>query len=371
MSTAIQFDDQVHSRRREAFMEQLLSAVNGYFKVYTIYLGSRLGLYAALAHGQALTSRELAVRTGTHERYVREWLEQQAVVGILEVEEETAPALERRYHLPSGHAEVLLDRESVNHLAPLAQAAVGVARPLAQLETAFRTGGGIPFEAYGEDMRRGVGELNRPLFLHQLGSDYLPSMPDIHRRLSADPPARVADMGCGTGWSSIGMARSYPKIRVDGFDLDEASIVDARFNARQAGLDGRVRFYTRDAGDPALTGSYDLVTAFECIHDMSDPVAALAAMRRLAEPSGSVIVMDERANEHFTTANENPVEQLLYGFSILGCLPAGMAEKPSAATGTVMRPHTLRRYARQAGFCDIEILPVQNDFFRFYRLGTK
>lgn len=110
--------------------------------------------------------------------------------------------------------------------------------------------------------------------------------------------------------NSIGMARSYPKIRVDGFDLDEASIADARFNARQAGLDGRVRFETRDAGDPALTGPHDLVTAFECIHDMSDPVAALAAMRRLADPNGSVIVMDERTNERFTTA-ENPVEQFL------------------------------------------------------------
>lgn len=367
MSTAIQFDDQVHSRRRDAFMEQMVNAVNGYFKVTTICLGSRLGLYAALARGQALTSEELAVRTGADERYIREWLEQQAVTGILEVEDDTAPGPERRYRLPAGHAEVLLDRESVNYLAPLARAVVGVARPLEQLETVFRTGGGIPFEAYGEELRRSVGELNRPLFLHQLGTEYLPSIPDIHRRLSADPPARVADMGCGTGWSSIGMARSYPKIRVDGFDLDDASIADARINARQAGLDSRVRFEIRDAGDAALTGSYDLVTAFECIHDMSDPVAALAAMRRLAKPGGSVIVMDERTNERFSTA-ENPVEQLLYGFSILGCLPAGRAATPSAATGTVMRPHTLRRYARRAGFRDIDILPIENVFFRFYRL---
>ena len=131
-----------------------------------------------------------------------------------------------------------------------------------------------------------------------------------------------------------------------------------------------MRFETRDAGDPSLTGPYDLVTAFECIHDMSDPVAALAAMRRLAKPGGNVIVMDERTNERFSTA-ENPVEQLLYGFSILGCLPAGMAATPSAATGTVMRPHTLRRYARRAGFDEIEILPIQNDFFRFYRLRAK
>jgi 2-polyprenyl-3-methyl-5-hydroxy-6-metoxy-1,4-benzoquinol methylase len=369
MNTAIQIDTQRHAHQRDAFMEQLVDAVNGFFKVYSLYFGNRLGLYRALAGQQALTSSELAARTGNAERYVREWLEQQAVAGILEVVEEKVPALERRYCLPPGLAEVLLDRESVNFIAPLAQVAVGVARPLKALENAFRTGGGIPFSEYGEDVRHGVSELNRPLFLRQLASEHLPAIADIHRRLSADPSARVADIGCGTGWSSIGMALAYPKIQVDGFDLDKASIADARRNAQQAGLDGRLRFETCDAGDPALAGRYDLVTAFECIHDMSDPVAGLTTMRRLAGPNGTVLVMDERTNERFTTS-ENPVEQLLYGFSVMGCLPAGLAEKPSAATGTVMRPHTLRQYARKAGFYDIEILPIENVFFRFYRLKS-
>lgn len=369
MNTVIQFGTQIQTRQREAFAEKLLLAVNGFFKVLAIYLGNRLGLYAALAGRQALTSRETAVRTGLDERYVREWLEQQAVAGILQVADHKAAALERRYRLPPGHAELLLDRKSTAYLAPLVQAAVGVARPLEAIETAFRTGGGIDFAVYGEDLRKGVAELNRPLFLYQLGQDYLPSVADIHRRLSADPPARVADIGCGAGWSSIGMALSYPKIRVDGFDLDDASIAEARANARQAGLAGRLRFQVRDAADPDLGDPYDLVTAFECIHDMADPVGALTTMRRLTGPGGSVIVMDERTNEHFSTA-ENPVEQILYGFSILGCLPAGMAQQPSAATGTVMRPATLRRYAREAGFHDIEILPIHNDFFRFYRLKT-
>jgi 2-polyprenyl-3-methyl-5-hydroxy-6-metoxy-1,4-benzoquinol methylase len=367
MKPAIQFDEQIHSRERDAFMGQMVEAVNGYFKVYSIYLGHRLGLYAALADRQASTSGEVAGRTGTDERYVREWLEQQSVAGVLDVEDENADARERRYRLPTGHAEVLTNRESVNYLAPLAQAAVGAGRPLEELETAYRTGGGMAFGAYGEDLRRGVGELNRPMFLQQLGQAYLPSIADIHRRLSADPAARVADFGCGTGWSSIGMALSYPKVHVDGFDLDKASIEDARLNAQKANLDGRVRFETRDAADPALMGQYDLVTAFECIHDMSDPVAGLSTMRRLAGSTGSVIVMDERTNDHFTTA-ENPVEQFLYGFSVMACLPNSMAEKPSAATGTVMRAHTLRQYAREAGFGDIEILPIENDFYRFYRL---
>ncbi len=356
-----------HSRQRDALTARLLDAVNGYFQVHAVYLGTRLRFYHALSDGRSLTSRELAGRTGASERYVREWLEEQAVAGILMVDDEGAGAQERRYHLPSGHAEVLADRESPDYLAPLAQAAVGAGRPLEAIEAAFRTGGGVSFAAYGENLRRGVSELNRPLFLQQLGREFLPRIGDVHRRLSADPPARVADIGCGTGWSSIGMALSYPKIRVDGFDLDDASVSEARGHVREAGLEGRVRFEARDACDPTLAGRYDLVTAFECIHDMSDPVGGLGAMRRLAGDQGAVIVMDERAGERFTTA-ENPVEHLLYGFSLLACLPCGMAEHPSAATGTVMRPETLRRYAAEAGFSGVEILPIDHPFFRFYRL---
>lgn len=369
MSTAISMTSDPHEQQRDTFMEQMVDSVNGFFKVYTIYLGGKMGFYRALSDQQALTSEELAARTGTHERYVREWLEEQAVAGILEVVDETESAKARRYRLPAGHAGVLTDRDSPTYLAPLAQAAVGVARPLEAIETAIRTGGGVPFAEYGKRLMRGVAELNRPLFLQQLGREYLPSIPDIHRRLCADPPARVADIGCGAGWSGIGMALSYPKIRVDGFDMDAASIHDARKNADEAGVASRVRFETRNGADPTLTGTYDLVTAFECIHDLADPVGALTNMRRLAGKRGGVIVMDERTRERFT-ADGNPIEHFLYGFSILGCLPAAMTENPSAATGTVMRPDTLRRYAKEAGFCGVEILPIENDFFRFYRLKT-
>jgi 2-polyprenyl-3-methyl-5-hydroxy-6-metoxy-1,4-benzoquinol methylase len=165
------------------------------------------------------------------------------------------------------------------------------------------------------------------------------------------------------------MAKSYPKIRVDGFDLDRASIEEARAHARDEGLSDRVRFDLRDAGDPSLCGQYDLVTAFETIHDMADPVSSLRNMLRLAGPNGSVIVMDERTAERFTPEG-NEIERILYGFSILSCLPAGRFDSPSMATGTVMRPETLREYANKAGFSEIEILPIDNFFFRFYRLKT-
>ncbi len=156
-------------------------------------------------------------------------------------------------------------------------------------------------------------------------------------------------------------------MHVDGFDLDAASIDLARTNAEKAGLIDRVKFHLRDASDPELAGYYNLVTAFECIHDMSQPVAALKTMRHLAGDEGAVLVVDERVGESFT-ASGNEVEWMMYGWSILHCLPVGKADTPSAETGTVMRPGILRRYVQEAGFKDIEILPIENFFFRFYRL---
>jgi 2-polyprenyl-3-methyl-5-hydroxy-6-metoxy-1,4-benzoquinol methylase len=209
--------------------------------------------------------------------------------------------------------------------------------------------------------------MNRAMFLKEMGSAWLPKIPDVHRRLRSDPPARVADVGMGAGWSSIAIAKSYPKVLVDGFDLDQPSVEMARRNAREAGIDNRVSFQVRDAADPKLARRYDLVAAFECIHDMADPVSALKAMKHLAGTTGTVVVVDERVGESFSTT-KNDVDWMMYGWSILHCLPVGMADKPSAETGAVMRPNTLRSYARESGFHDVEILPIENYFFRFYRL---
>jgi SAM-dependent methyltransferase len=239
--------------------------------------------------------------------------------------------------------------------------------PLPALIEAYRTGGGVPYAAYGPDTRDGIAEVNRPMFINLLGSAWLPAIPEIHLRLQANPPARVADVGCGTGWSSIALARTYPKVRVDGLDLDEASIATAQANAHRAGVAERVRFELRDAADPQLAGQYDLVTAFETLHDMARPVEALRAMRELLAEHGSVFIADERVAEAFAAPGDE-LDRLNYGWSILHCLPASRAESPSAATGTVMRPPTLRRYATEAGFREVQVLPIQNDFWRFYRL---
>jgi SAM-dependent methyltransferase len=229
----------------------------------------------------------------------------------------------------------------------------------------------------GEPAREGQAAANRPLFLGPLVRDLLPAVPGVDAALSAG--GRVADIGCGYGWSSIGIARRWPAARVDGFDVDAPSVERARRHAAEAGVAERVTFRTEDVGtlvgdaDPdrerRLDGSYDLVTAFECVHDLPDPVAVLAAMRRMTRPGGTVLVLDEAVAEEFT-APGGDVDRLMYGYSLLCCLPDGLSTEPSAGTGTVMRPATLRAYARQAGFADLEVVPVDAGFFRLYRLVT-
>jgi len=356
------------SERRDALVGRLFQATLGFFDLFAVYLGDRLGLYQALADAGPVRPADLARRTATDDRYIREWLEQQAASGLIEGDDVAADSEVRRYSLPAGHDEVLLDRASLNYMTGLARLVVGAASPLQTLVDAYRTGAGVPYASYGADARDGIADLNRPMFVNLLGSAWLPGMPDVHQRLQADPPARVADVGCGTGWSSIAIARTYAKVRVDGLDLDEASIATANVNARQSGVADRVEFQVRDASDPQLRGRYDLVTAFETVHDMARPVEALRMMRGLLVEGGSVLIADERVAETFA-APADEIDRFNYGWSILHCLPASRSEPASAATGTVMRPDTLRRYAEQAGFANTEVLPIQNDFWRFYRLA--
>jgi 2-polyprenyl-3-methyl-5-hydroxy-6-metoxy-1,4-benzoquinol methylase len=352
----------------DSLLERVLSAGLGMMDIATIYLGDRLGYYGALAGTEWMTSSELADHTGTHERYTREWLEQQAVTGLLEVADADATPQDRRFRLPETHAEVLTDRDSVWYTVGLIRSLVGSVAVLPSLLDAFRSGDGISYADYGVDIREGIADSNRPMFLSLLGTKWFPAVTEVHARLSADPPARIADVACGSGWSSIALARAYPRVHIDAFDVDEASVAAAIHNVAAEGLAGRITVHQADAADPSLAGTYDLVTIFEALHDMPRPVHALRAVRRLLAGGGSVIVADENVAEDFT-APAGDVERLMYGFSVLHCLPVGMADPPSAATGTVMRPDTLRRYAQDAGFTDVRILPIEHDFWRFYQLS--
>ncbi|HEX6569069.1 MAG TPA: class I SAM-dependent methyltransferase [Acidimicrobiales bacterium] len=350
----------------DEFADKVFGAILGAQLVQSIDLGDRLGWYRALAEGGPLTSDELAARTGSSERYAREWLEHQAVCGLLTVDDDAPPG-ERRFTLPPAHAAVLADPDSTLFLTPIARFVGASGLAIDRIADAYRTGGGVSWAELGDDARQAQGAANRPLFLRRLGQELLPTAPEVHERLQG--AARIADVGCGFGWSAIGLARAYPGAHVDGFDVDEPSIAVARRNADDAGLGDRVRF---EAADPSALdrdheGAYDAVFAFECVHDLPDPVSVLAAMRHMVADDGVVVVMDERTEDRFA-APAGEVEQLLYGYSLMCCLADGMSRQPSVATGTVMRTDTFTGYARQAGFRDVEVLPIEDDFFRFYLL---
>ena len=347
---------------------RIFEASLGMLDVVAIYLGDRLGLYAALRDGGPATAPGLASRAGIDERYAREWLEQQSVTGILQVDDVAAAPDERRYTLPEAYVDPLLNPDSPYSITPLARSLVASAKVIPQLLEAYRTGGGVEWSDYGADMIESQGDFNRPWLVNSFGSEILPAIPAVHERLRANPPARVADVACGVGWAAIAIAKAYPDVTVDGFDLDESSITLARENARGAGVSDRVTFERRDAADRAAGGQYDLAVIIEAIHDLSRPVEVLAAMRRMLRPGGSVLVADEKTEDAFT-APAGEAERLYYGFSLVTCLPAAMTERPTAATGTVIREETMRQYAAKAGFSSTDRLDQPElDMLRFYQL---
>lgn len=341
--------------------QRLFEATLATLELYSVYLGQRLGLYRVLADDGPLTAPALAERAGVDQRYAREWLEQQAAAGFLAVDDAGAPADERRFALVEGHHEVLVDPESLAHVAPFAPMVVGIAHALPDVADAFRSGAGVPYTRYGADFRDGQGAINRPAYHHELAG-WIAAAPDVDARLRR-PGSRVVDLGCGQGWSTIALARAYPSAEVVGIDSDVASIDDATAHARAAGVD--VRFQLADAA--AHDAGADLVCIFEALHDMARPVEVLAEARGRLAPGGALLVVDERVEDAFT-APAGEVERMMYGWSVVHCLPASRADAPSAALGTVLRRPVVEQLAAGAGFGGVEVLAIDNDFFRFYLL---
>jgi SAM-dependent methyltransferase len=333
-------------------------------ELLSTYLGVRLGLYEELARSGPVTPAELARRAGLAPRYAREWLEQQAVAGVLDAAESDG---ERVFTLPPGHAEVLTVSDSPLSMAALAVLPLGgVATALPSLLAAYRSGAGVPDDVYGDDWRDGHAGANRAVFAHQLPGWLAGYLPDVHARLGR-PGCRVADVACGAGWSSLALARAYPDLLVDGLDLDAAAVASARRNAADAGLGDRVSFAARDAADAGLAGRYDLVCLFDALHEMSRPVEVLAACRALRAPQGTVLVMDAKVAPAFTAPGDE-VERFQYATSVLHCLPASRTGPDAGGTGTVLRPDAVRALAVEAGFAAVTVLPVEDRFHRLYRL---
>jgi hypothetical protein len=236
--------------------ERFVAAAADATDMIAVAIGDRLGYYTALVEHGPCTDAELAQHTGTSARYAREWLEHQAVTGYAVVD------ADRRFALADGVAGVMADPAALTFLAPLARQIVAAGAKVPAIADAARSGGGVPWSAYGPDMRESQGLLNRPGFLRLLAHEWLAALPDVRDRLDRPPAARVADVGCGAGWSSIGIARGYPSVVVDAFELDPASVRLARHNVAGEGLADRVRIHEADIGTVSTQQPYDLVMAF-------------------------------------------------------------------------------------------------------------
>ena len=368
--------DKQMTKDREAFADTVFQAVLGAQLVQTAYLGYKLGWYQALnenSRPDGMTPVELAAATSSSRRYAREWLEQQTVAGWIlcsNPKEEDPDA--RRFHLPKAHAEVLTNTLAMDYMMPFPVIQAAWGKEIDKVADAYRNDTGVSWEEMNLDVKEQQAASNRPFFLQSL-----PKLLEEHldetiiKRLNT-VGGKVADIGIGYGWSSIGIAKHFPCVSVDGYDLDEHSIQAARRNIADADLESRVTVHCEDAATSIRSKDfkpYDLVMALECIHDLNDPISVLQTMRLMSGEEGTVIVMDERVAEDFSKAiDNNPVEQAMYGFSCMCCLADGKSRPNSVETGTVMRPKLFRMYAQQAGFRDIEILPIEHAFFRFYKL---
>lgn len=350
---------------------RLVAALTAAAELLTVYVGDRLGLYRLLAERGSLRAAELAEAAGIAEPYAREWLAQQAAVEIVAVEDPEAEADVRRYALSASHATALTNVDDPTYTAPVARLVPAAVRALPALLDAFRRGGGVPYVEYGADAREALADLNRPRFQDLLPNELIGALPDIASRLGSQRPVRIADVGCGAGWSAITFALAYPGVRVEGFDSDEASIDLARANARASGVSERVRFHVRDLAERAVGERYDLVWGLATWDGAADPVGTLGEMRRLAaggEP-GAVVVMSLRSAPDIPA--EDSLARLLSAASVLFLLPIVLADRPAGRTATFHRAESLAEYATEAGYARVEALPIEHRLWRFHRLHAQ
>jgi 2-polyprenyl-3-methyl-5-hydroxy-6-metoxy-1,4-benzoquinol methylase len=331
-------------------------------------LGDRLGLFSALASGGPATSAELAERTGLTERYLREWLLAMAAAGYVTYEDVGGgadggrSAASARYRLSPEQAEAFTNPESPGYVAGAFQNLTAATRVQDRLTEAFRTGAGIAWHEQHEDMFEGTERFFRPGYLANLASSWIPSLAGAEKRLADG--ARVADVGCGFGASTIIMAQAYPNSTFEGVDYHRPSIDAARGRAAAAGVAERVTF--RVAGAADLSGSYDLITFFDCLHDMPDPAGALRAARAATADGGGVMLVEPMGWDSVEEAI-NPLGKLMAAASTLICLPSGLSAAPAYGLGNQAGPARTCELARDAGFSEARIAAA-TDFNLVYEL---
>ncbi len=330
---------QIDQGRLEAFVGQAVGEIGATVSAALVVIGDRLGLYRALAGAGALTPAELAQRTGTSERYVREWLNAQAAGGYVTLDD-------GRYALPDEHAVALADESSPVFLPGAFQLALGAVRDEPAVRERFRTGEGLGWHEHGEDVFAGCERFFRPSYAAHLADSWIPALDGVEDKLRRG--GRIADVGCGHAASSIIMAQAFPRAHVDAFDVHPGSIQEAGRRIAAAGVADRVTPRTAPA-DGFPGNGYDLVACFDCLHDMADPVGAARHIRSALADDGTWLVVEPFAHDR-TEDNLTPVGRVYYAFSTLLCTPNALTGPGSPALGAQAGEARLAEVVRAGGF---------------------
>ncbi len=324
----------------DKFMGQAVTELGATLNAALVMIGEKLGLYKAMAGAGPMTAGELAAKTGTNERNIREWLSAQAAGGYVEYDAAT-----RRFTLPEEQAFALAVEDSPAFLPGAFQLVTAVLKDEAKIAEAFRTGKGLHWHEHDPGLFEGTERFFRPNYAANLVSSWIPALEGMEDRLKAG--ARAADVGCGHGASTILMAQAYPKSEFVGFDYHPASVEHARRAAARAGVADRARFEVAKAKD--FPGKYDLVAFFDCLHDMGDPAGAAAHVCQSLEPDGAWMIVEPFANEHLHE-NLNPVGRVFYCASTMVCTPGSQAQEVGLALGAQAAETRLREVVTSGGF---------------------
>jgi 2-polyprenyl-3-methyl-5-hydroxy-6-metoxy-1,4-benzoquinol methylase len=331
----------IDGAKLEKFVFKAVDEVGATLNTALVVMGDRLGLYRALAGAGPLTSVEVAERTGTQERYVREWLNAQAAGGYVDYD-----AASSRYTLPPEQAVALTDSSSPFYLPGFFQIALGSVHDSEHIVDAASTGGGVGWHEHVADVHEGCERFFRPGYNANLLSSWLPALEGVVAKLERG--AHVADVGCGHGASTVLMATAYANSSFQGSDYHEGSIETARRRAEDAGVGSRARFEVSPAKSFSGNG-YDLVTMFDCLHDMGDPIGAARHVREAIAPDGTWMIVEPAAGDRVED-NINPIGRAYYGFSTLLCTPASLSQEVGLALGAQAGEARIRDVVTAGGF---------------------
>lgn len=348
----------LQKHKMDAFAERFLGDSAAAVRAGLNYIGDRLGIFKTMAGSGPLTVAELAERSGLDQRYLQEWLAAMVSAQYIEYD-----ADKKTYELPGEHAVFLADENSPMFMGGALQMPVPLVSSAPKILEAFRNGGGLSHDDHHPEMTEATERFTRPFFNSFLTQEWIPSMPELERKLHEG--VELCDIGCGSGQAALAMARAYPKSRIFGFDNHAPSIERATENARKAGL-SNVQFECRNAETAKDKGRFYLITTFDVIHDMADPIAGLKSIKEMLHDDGTYMMLEMNVSGELHE-NIHPLGSLLYSISTLYCMTVSLAEN-GAGIGACMGENKAKELTKEAGFTRFRKLPVEHPMSVIYEI---